>query len=164
MNNIPTATIEDVPGIAKVHVDSWRRTYRGIVPDAVLDHLSYEEKEELWTSVIQRGKSRIAVAETPAGKIVGFASAGPVRNRLSSYQQELYAIYILSSHQRQGIGQRLVSEVAPPDHSSFLVWVLADNPSCRFYKRLGGKKIGTETITIGGISVEEVAYVIPSQP
>lgn len=160
---IRKAILNDVPGIAQVHVDSWRSTYRGIVPDDVLDHLSYEEKRKLWTPLIQSGQSRIAVAETPAGKIVGFASGGPIRNRLSSYQEELYAIYILPDYQQQGIGQRLVREVSPPEQASFLVWVLADNPACRFYERLGGKQIGTETITIGGIPLEAVAYGIPGR-
>jgi hypothetical protein len=42
---IRKADIKDIPGIAKVHVDSWRTTYKGIVPETFLDSLSYESRE-----------------------------------------------------------------------------------------------------------------------
>ena len=32
--NIRKAVLDDSKGIAKVHVDSWRSTYRNIIPDA----------------------------------------------------------------------------------------------------------------------------------
>ncbi|WP_330217584.1 hypothetical protein [Planococcus halocryophilus] len=36
------ATEQDAPGIAKVHVDSWKTTYKEILPSAFLTSLSYE--------------------------------------------------------------------------------------------------------------------------
>lgn len=41
------AALEDAPGIANVHVDSWRSTYKGIVPDTYLASLSYENQERI---------------------------------------------------------------------------------------------------------------------
>ena len=40
--HIREATLDDVPGIARVHVDTWRTTYPGIVPAEHLAGLSYE--------------------------------------------------------------------------------------------------------------------------
>jgi hypothetical protein len=34
------ATLKDVPVIARVHVDTWQTTYRGIVPDSYLAQLN----------------------------------------------------------------------------------------------------------------------------
>lgn len=34
------AVVEDAPGIARVHVESWRAAYAGLMPQAVLDDLS----------------------------------------------------------------------------------------------------------------------------
>ena len=45
---IRKANIEDAMGIAKVHVDSWRTTYKGIVPEVFLENLSYDEREQNW--------------------------------------------------------------------------------------------------------------------
>jgi hypothetical protein len=39
---IRRAELNDVVGIAKVHVDSWKTTYKDIVPDEFLIKLSYE--------------------------------------------------------------------------------------------------------------------------
>lgn len=38
------ATNIDVPAIAKVQVDSWRTTYKGILSEDVLKNLSYEKR------------------------------------------------------------------------------------------------------------------------
>ena len=44
---IRMALAVDAPAIARVHVDSWRATYRDIVPEEHLAKLSYEKREEL---------------------------------------------------------------------------------------------------------------------
>jgi len=44
---IRKAKLDDATGIAKVHVDSWRTTYKGIIPDDFLNNLSYEQRTEL---------------------------------------------------------------------------------------------------------------------
>lgn len=49
---IRRAIISDAPGIAKVHVDSWRTTYKGIIPQSFLDGLSYEQRTKLWENNI----------------------------------------------------------------------------------------------------------------
>ncbi len=39
------ANVLDAAAIAKVHVDSWRTTYAGVVPEDFLAQLSYEQHE-----------------------------------------------------------------------------------------------------------------------
>ena len=46
--NIRPARLEDVTAIARVHIDTWRTTFTGIVPQTYLDQLTYEESEEIW--------------------------------------------------------------------------------------------------------------------
>ena len=41
---IRLARVEDAPGITRVHINSWRTTYKGIVPDKVLANLSFERR------------------------------------------------------------------------------------------------------------------------
>jgi ribosomal protein S18 acetylase RimI-like enzyme len=43
---IRIASKEDIKGVSRVYVDSWRTTYRGLVPDDYLDELSYEDVEK----------------------------------------------------------------------------------------------------------------------
>jgi hypothetical protein len=40
IGTIRIAAPEDAPGIANMHVASWRETYAGMVPDAMLSSLS----------------------------------------------------------------------------------------------------------------------------
>ena len=154
----------DAAGIACVHVESWRTTYRGIVPDTFLDALSYEQREQVWSGMLTESAAGTfaLVAEGERGAIVGFASAGPERGGDPIFRGELYAIYLLASHQRQGIGRRLfqavVSRLANRGLPSLLIWVLADNPSRAFYERLGGKLVRSQPIEIEGEAFQEVAY------
>jgi hypothetical protein len=45
---IRPAHLDDAPGIARVHVDSWRTTYKGVIPDTILANLSYEARTQQW--------------------------------------------------------------------------------------------------------------------
>lgn len=158
------ATVKDAAGISRVHVDSWRTTYRGIIPDDILANLAYETRQAEWESGLGRanGDRVVFVAEDADKGIVGFACGGPERSGDSNYKGELYAIYVLESHQRTGVGKaltRLVAERLLQDGlDGMLVWVLADNPSRGFYERLGGKPVRTQIIDVHGVLLEEVAY------
>lgn len=74
----------------------------------------------------------------------------------------MYAIYILKEYQGKGIGRLLVKSVVDDlkdkNLNSMLIWAIEENPACRFYEALGGKKIDTEEIEIGGKNLSEVAY------
>ncbi|GGA58763.1 acetyltransferase [Kroppenstedtia guangzhouensis] len=158
---IRKANFDDIPCIAQVNVDSWRSAYKGIVPDDFLSDLSYEKQEMKWEKRIQNKQCGIYVAENSSGQIIGYANNGPERSGNPFYDSELYAIYILKEYQRQGV-KRLIQQMVKEGMSSFLVWVLAKNPSRRFYEKLGGKKLGTQYIEIGNVNLEEVAYGVDS--
>jgi L-amino acid N-acyltransferase YncA len=159
---IREAQIADAAAIAKVHVDSWRTTYAGILPEEFLARLSYEQRERQWRSSLSNRSEFIYVAYNAGGEITGCASGGSERSGDPIYRGELYTVYLLEQYQRKGTGRQLISWVAErllqEGIASMLVWVLAENPSCRFYKTLGAKLLREENITIGGAEVVEVAY------
>jgi ribosomal protein S18 acetylase RimI-like enzyme len=165
------ATLDDAAAIARVHVASWRTTYRGLLPDDFLSSLSEESYTDRWRRVIRDGLSRVFVVEEQLrgqrrfsdDEVVGFASCGRERAGESSFAGELYAIYVLDRAQRHGHGRELVraaagalKEMKLPD---MIVWVLRDNaPARRFYERLGGVYVRSQPITIGTTTLEEVSY------
>lgn len=159
---IRPATAADIPGIARVHVDAWRSTYRGIVPQAFLDGLSYRDRETLWRRVLSGsgGDNGVFVADAGGAGVIGFADGAPTQDAV--YQGELMAIYMLEEFQRRGLGRDLTLRVVDwlLDHGirSMRLWVLADNPACRFYEALGGRRIEAKRIEIGGADLEEIAY------
>lgn len=162
---IREARWEDAPGIAKVHVDSWRSTYRELMPAAFLADLSYQGREETWGRILADSSATpqelVFVAEEQ-GEIVGFVSGGKERSGELMFEGELYALYLLESHQRRGLGrgllQSLVSRFEQVPFSSMLLWVLADNPARRFYERMGGVPVSSKVVTIGGASLTEIGY------
>ncbi|HLI07406.1 MAG TPA: GNAT family N-acetyltransferase [Ktedonobacteraceae bacterium] len=161
---VRAARVEDAGGIAKVHVDSWRTTYKGVIPDDFLASLSYESRSQRWRSMLSN-PTRFAgdfVAEDKTGRIVGFISGGPAQEPYPVYRGELYAIYILQEYQGQEIGRRLtealVGKLLEAGIDNMLVWVLAENPARKFYEALGGRLIRTRQIEIGGAILDEVAY------
>ncbi len=158
---IRKAKLEDATGLARVHVDGWRTTYKGIVPDTYLDNLSYESREQIWTSGIEQ--NNVYIAEDDNGQIVGFASGGKERTgKYDGYVGELYAIYLLEGQQGKGFGRKLVQTVVDDlkekKLNSMLIWALKENPACRFYEALGGKEIDTAEIEIDGKKLSEIAY------
>ena len=157
---------EDAAAIARVHVDSWRTSYRSIIPESFLADMSYEDSEDRWRGWLQSvGDPHFAyrLAELPPGHIVGFACGGPRQgSAYAEYAAELYALYLLREHQRAGIGLRLFGSVAcalaEGGSTSLLAWVLARNPSRGFYETVGGRLLGSQEIEVGEVRLEEVAY------
>lgn len=163
--NIRTAKPGDAAGIARVHVDSWRTTYPGILPAEVLASLSYQRRETAWVELLARQEGVVLVAEDPSGQIVGFASGGPNREDNPQFAGELYAIYLLTTAQGKGLGRRLTRAttawLAEHGMHSMLVWVAAANPSRRFYESLGGQYVESRIAVVGGVEIEEVSYGWP---
>ena len=163
---IRIANREDIPQIARVHVDTWRTAYRGIVPGEFLAGLSYERSAEAWRWILDSsetdGNFTFAAEDESSGEIVGFANGGPERTGDPEYRGELNAIYILEQHQGGGLGRRLVtavvSRLVERKIDSMLAWALVDNQACRFYERLGGRRVREKQAEIGGKLLPEVAY------
>jgi len=162
---IREANLNDVQAIARVHVDAWRTTYKGIIPESYLAKLSYQQRESAWRKTLENTTSSsqfVYVAENNSGEIIGFANGGKERTGNCTYKGELYAIYVLKAYQHQGIGCNLTLSVADKlsesGFNSMFVWVLADNPACGFYENIGGQKVDEQQIERGGVILKEIAY------
>jgi GNAT superfamily N-acetyltransferase len=152
----------DAASLARVHVQSWREAYRGIIPQTYLEQLSVTAHERQWRRSLGGGGWAF-VAEWEQ-RVVGFASAGLARARRDA-TGELYLLYVLRACHGCGIGRALFDachyELARCGHQGLLVWVLADNPARRFYQRLGGEPAGESLVALAGVKLREVAFVWP---
>lgn len=156
----------DIPDVAKVRVDTWRATYRGIIPDDFLEGLSYQSVAERWRKAFWENKNpavRAFVAENEQQEIVGIAMCGPEQSQHDAYHGEIYVLYVLPQYQNLGIGRRLVAACAQHlmqnlQAKSLLIWVIAQNPYRKFYESLGGKPVREKTQEIGGRPIQETGY------
>jgi ribosomal protein S18 acetylase RimI-like enzyme len=157
----------DGEGIARVHVQAWRETYRGIMPDKVLDALSVVEGARRWAAVIGAlGERRqlLTVAVDDDGRFVGFAGAGPARDAALGTAGEIYAINLVNEAKRTRIGARLMLAVADGlvalGFGDVGLWVLERNLGARaFYERLGGAVAAHHQRDFGGTQLDELGYV-----
>ena len=161
---ISAASRIDAEGMAQVHVDTWRTTYKGIVPDAHLESLSYEKRSALWSQVIaeQRPRYHVWVVKNKSDAVIGFSDGGENRDRSLPFDGEIYAIYLRKEFQGLGVGKRLFldsfEQLYRHGFTSALVWVLEDNPTRKFYEAMGGEIAGRKWIEIGGKRLQEIAY------
>ncbi|MCL2247885.1 MAG: DUF3788 family protein [Oscillospiraceae bacterium] len=159
------AKLEDLKETAKINVEGWRASYKGIIIDDYLNSLNYE-------AVLKRAEARFGnglffVYENKVGEILGFCWCGERKDvadeGFGEYDCELYAIYVRPDRIRQGIGKELfhfaTKELKANGKSKMILWCLEENtPSIKFYKRMGGILLGTKAHTIGSKLYNESGF------
>ena len=166
---IRPATLADAPAFARIHMDSWRSTYRGLVSDDFLDNLRFEDRLARWQqrlSELSDDGMFAFIVETPNGEAVAFALAGPEGTGNPDYPGELWSLHVAQPYQHAGLGRTLISLAAKRlqgmGYNSMLVWVLEGNhPARRFYEKLGGVYLDRRIEDFAGGSIPEVAYGYP---
>lgn len=140
---IRSAEAADSAGIARVHVDSWRETYAGLVPDRFFGADALAARERMWASILSGEplNGTLVVADL-AGQIVGFAFAGSADHPDATKGLEparnlhLFSIYLIAEDHGAGIGRQLL-DAAIGDQPAQL-WVAQSNERARaFYVRQG---------------------------
>jgi GNAT superfamily N-acetyltransferase len=161
---IRRARARDAPGIAAVHVATWRSAYAGLLPDEFLERLSAIRLAGQYDRSIRLGLGMyvaIDSSDDAGAELVGFTSARRSRSgRLG--EGEVETLYVMDDWQNQGIGGALLRAsgkfLASLGCRSAYAWVLRENPAGFFYQRLGGKRIATSVTNVGGQSIPQVAY------
>lgn len=167
---IRRASAADAPNLAHMHVESWRETYPGLLPPAMLSSLSVDSRTAAWSRALSEPSQPtvVFVAEL-GGRIVGFGSCGPQRSealQARGYDGEIEAVYVLQAFQQHGLGTRLFTAMACSMQARGLkgmsLWVLRDNmPAQAFYARLGGQVIAQREDARQHGVLFEVAYGWP---
>ena len=154
----------DAPAIARVRIDSWRTTYRGIMPDVYLDGMQVEASTALWDRVLTAGPNTTCVFVAEHGSdVVGFSCGNRLAPPKHGFDAELAAVYLRSEYQGAGLGRQLVGAVADAQHEAratgLIAWVIAGNKRARaFYERLGGDLVVEQPFQWDGMDLVEAAY------
>lgn len=154
----------DAEALARVHVQSWRETYRGLLPDAYLARMSEAAHARRFGHALMKpGPDDVTLAAADRWGLVGYAQGGPSRRRVAD-EGEVATLYLVRSAQNRGLGARLLRgaarSMAARGATSLVISVLRDNFGARgFYEHLGGE---AEPARLepgpGGGSFYEVAY------
>ena len=162
------AHVADAASIATLHAVSWRRAYRGMLPDAFLDKDVFAERAVFWQERFGNPDDNIVTLTILAelnGELVGFGHS--IAGEDEKYGTLLDNLHVLPKAQRLGIGTRLMAETAAwleesGNRPSMYLWVLENNlPARRFYEALGGQPAGHGTSNEGGASVASLRFWWP---
>jgi ribosomal protein S18 acetylase RimI-like enzyme len=153
---------EDARRLAEIHVETWRATYPGVMPQELLDNLSVEGREAQWLEWLPNPDYDTFVVESE-GEVVGFVSVGPCRD--TDGIGELFAIYVVPSAHGTGAGPALMDaalEALGERWDAAMLWVATQNPRARrFYERHGWVAAGERVDTsFPGAAVPETRYEV----
>jgi ribosomal protein S18 acetylase RimI-like enzyme len=152
----------DAEELARVHVTSWRETYRGLLPDAFLARMSEAGFTRRFARDLKRADGVTLAAASRQG-LVGYAQGGASR-RTTPGEAEVATLYVLRQAQGNGLGARLMADMAralaAQGATSLMISVLRDNIRARgFYEHLGGQpEAARREPGPGGALLYEVAY------
>jgi len=155
---------EDVAQIARVNVQCWQETYRGLKPDAFLDDPGFVvARERFWNAALTDERfhqNRVAVADR-GGELVGIAMSGPPLDAGAVWARQLYVLYVIAADHGTGAGPALLSAVVNRDEPVAL-WVADPNPRAQaFYRKHGFVADGSVQIEGG---MREIRMVRGIQP
>jgi ribosomal protein S18 acetylase RimI-like enzyme len=157
----------DARMIGRVHVETWRATYAGIVPDRVLVEMSADGKAAQWRRLLLRPQlgEAVLVADLPQIGVVGFASCGRADETALGLDGEIHTLYVHPDWQERGIGRRLLCTalrfLKRSGRRGAFLWVLAQNPARFFYEAMGGERMGEREERLWQVALPEIAYGWP---
>ncbi len=134
------AIAEDLPAVVAVFLACWRGSYRGLLPDDVLDRMTDEDAEHLWGEAFADRGASVLVAEDE-GRVVGVT-------RWTAADATVQSLYVDPAHQGSGTGGALldsaVAALAASGAQQARLWVFDANTAAqRFYRRHGWRPEGT---------------------
>lgn len=162
---IRDATIKDIPEIAKLHIDSWNKTYNGIIAKDHLDNMKRNIDKR-----IERMKNefniRKMIVATIDDEIVAF-SEYTLTNQFSKdldIDCELCGLYVKNQYVGIGIGTKMfnyvVNEFIKKGNSKMGLWCVKENTNAiNFYKSKGGIQVAEKNFELAGKEYNEIAFV-----
>lgn len=166
MENVIIRNIEekDISSVVDIQIDGWRNAYRGIMDDNFLNLMNRKEKIEKRKKDYK--ENGFIVAEIN-NQVVGFCryiDSNKFTPNISYIDCELLALYVKTDLKYNGIGTQLfqfvVNEFKNKNKTKMILWCLKENePSKKFYTKMGGKVIKEREFEISGKKYCEVGFI-----
>lgn len=138
----------DSVSASRIYALSWKKAYRGIYSDTLLNEIDLTDWVETFNSNYVTGRFQIAIL-TLNGEDVAACGFGPSRNYDDPAFGEVTSFYALPEIWGSGYNAYLMqfalTALAKAGHTHAHIWVLKNNPRAkRFYEKCGFKPNGKE--------------------
>lgn len=154
---------EDIERIVDINIKDWKKAYRGIIDDEILDNLDRNKKIEKWRKHYNNGN--VIVAEKNES-VLGFCRYDDkVTYENSNIDSEIIALYVDYEEIGNGIGRKLVeyviNDLKNKNKTKMVIWCLEENKNARkFYEKMGGRLVKEEKyFVIDDKKYKEVGYI-----
>jgi ribosomal protein S18 acetylase RimI-like enzyme len=163
---------QDAAHVAELHADSWRTTYRGIVPDEAIGDGLAAQRRELWELRLaadygEPENTPVLLIAEQAGETAGFVYLVPQPDGRVLVDN----LHVRPGRTGGGIGRELLAaartEVAErhPGAELYLEVLSGNTRAVAFYEREGGVRIrAQEGVFPGGYLLPEYVYAWPAAP
>ena len=162
---IRAATAADIPDLARVHVEAWRQTYAGHVPEALLAPDRIDFRAALWTAILAGGEGPFLalVAPDDSGAIAALGLFMPASEAPAGWDHEIRSLYLLRHFQRRGIGRAMLAQgrdwVRGRGGRNLMAWALDANTQAQdFYRAMGAVEIARRSVPAGAATLNEVGF------
>ncbi len=136
--NIRPLSKDDIQSVAKVNAYSWKKAFRGILSDKLLNDITVETMEEGWEDIITRQNRANLCAEID-NCLAGFISFNrfPLEGQI---QGEIIGIYVHPDFWRLGVGKALlnsaIEKMRDRQFTQVYLWTMTENKISRsFYEK-----------------------------
>ena len=154
---------DDIEQIVDINIKDWKRAYKGIIDESILNNLDRNKKIAKWQKHYNIGN--VIVAEKN-GKILGYCRYDDnTTYKNTNIDSEIIAIYVDYDSLYNGVGKKLIEYVKKDlknkNKKSMVIWCLEKNQNARrFYEKMGGKLLeGKRYFVTEGKKYKEVGYV-----
>lgn len=152
---------DDLRPVKALHLESWRRSYAGLMPSDFLKEPVEREMDTRWATL--PADHDLALVAERSGTLAGFAlvyathAEGPL----------LESLHVAADHQGSGVGRQLMGRVARDlaarGHDRLWLEVIAGNRDARrIYARWGGVESWPFKDIVAGQEVSAVTVRWPS--
>lgn len=156
--------ISDSNQIVNIKIDSWNDTYKGLMPNAILENMNYEKEHSKYIKNFNNRKIKVYEDK---GEILGYAYYGSKNDDekadMKECTSEIYALYVKKKSRRLGIGTKLISsifdELKKENNEKVLLWCVKGNEKAiNFYQKNDFKYLCNKTQDYNGSKLEEICF------
>ena len=156
---------DDLPAVVDIKIKGWQSAYKDIVDSTYLSNLNNEYDIRIEKMKKHYMTNGFIVAELN-DEVVGFCRFAFDNNfspEIEKADCELCALYVKPELKYSGIGTKMfnyvVNEFKKKNKSKMILWCLKDNePSKKFYTKMGGKIIKEKGTIIGEKQYQECCF------